>query len=92
VSDARAIGPNVKQLITKRMAVLAIPPGTKSALGAGLAALLDSAKLRAHATQATDEVLAAIDAVKAAPDNTFGSDDEAIAGEMLRRARERLRR
>jgi hypothetical protein len=35
------------------------------------------------------QALAAIDAMRAAPDNTWGNDEEAIAGEFVRRIEER---
>jgi hypothetical protein len=89
---SRLVGPNVKQLIAMRASVLAIPSGTTNPLAAGLGTLLDPAKMKAHLAAAQGEILAAVDAVKAAPDNRWGDDDEAIAGELLRRARERLQR
>jgi hypothetical protein len=85
----RTIGPNVKQLIAMRASVLAIPSGTQNPLAVGLGVLLDPATMKAHLAAAQSEILAAVDAVKAAPDNRWGDDDEAIAGELLRRAKER---
>jgi hypothetical protein len=83
---SRPIGPNVKKLIAARMSVLAIPPRSSNPLAAGIALLSNPAALASAGKQATAEILASIDAVKAAPDNTLGTDDEVIAAELLRRA------
>ncbi len=79
---SRKTGPNVKRLIVRKMSTDAIPGG--GGLADGLRFLTDPARIRDSAREATAWVFAAIDAVKAAPDNPFGDDDEAIAGEILR--------
>jgi hypothetical protein len=81
------IGPNVKQLISHKMSLDAVPPG--GGFADAVALLLDREKLLASNRAAIDWVKAALAAIKAAPDNTFGEDDEAIAGELLRRIDER---
>ena len=81
------IGPNVKKLISAKMAADAIPAG--GGLQSGVEYLL-SPGLGQRAQAAADWVRDAIQAVKSAPDNPFGDDDEAIAGEMLRLAEQRM--
>ena len=75
-------GPNVNRLISERLAVEAVPPG--GGIGDALQSLLDPALLREQMRRAIDWVNAALAVYKTAPDNQFGDDDEAIAGEMLR--------
>lgn len=73
-------GPNVKKLIVHKMSLDMVPSG--GGLPDALAAF---GKIGDHARVATDWVSQAIAAVKAAPGNPYGDDDEAIAGEILRR-------
>lgn len=75
-------GPNVKKLIARKMSVDAIPSG--GGLADGIKFLMSPGRIVAAAREATAWVETAIAAVKAAPDNSFGDDDEAIAGEILR--------
>ena len=79
-------GPNVKKLITTRIAQLAVPPGGGLADAIGF---LASKRIGKTAKDATDWVNEAIAVVKTAPDNPFGNDDEAIAGEILRQLEEK---
>lgn len=81
------MGPNVKRLTVEFMAMIAVPPG--SGFSAAVDTLLDNAKLKAVAREAQSQVREALDAVKAAPDNPWGEDDEAIAAEILRKVEER---
>jgi hypothetical protein len=77
-------GPNVKRLIAHKMSLLMIPPGSgKNALATGIAALMAPGNVGKVAREATAWVEAAIAVVKTAPDNPYGNDDEAIAGELL---------
>jgi hypothetical protein len=61
--------------------------------GGGLApatrALAEPGSIERHAREAAGWVQGAIAVVKSAPDNHHGDDDEAIAGEILRRIDER---
>jgi hypothetical protein len=50
---------------------------------AGLQALSSAESITSHARKATEWVQWALNAVKVSPDNIFGDDDEAIAGEIL---------
>ena len=81
------IGPNVKKLIAAKMAADAIPKGGNFQSGVEY---LMSPDLATKAQAAAEWVRDAIQAVKSAPDNPFGDDDEAIAGEMLRLAEQRM--
>jgi hypothetical protein len=84
-------GPNVKKLISQRMATIIIPPGTPNGQGLplGVQALTNQNRLVEVARQATADIEQSIAAIKAAPDNPWGDDDEAIAGEILRQLEER---
>lgn len=86
-------GPNVRKLIAKRVSVLAIPSSlsTRDAFEAGFSFLIDKNKIIDATRKATTEIEQAIAAVKSAPDNQLGDDDEAIAGEILRQIDERDR-
>lgn len=79
----RKTGPNVKRLITRKMSLDAIPSG--GGFCDALRFLTDPAGITSSARRAIDWVFAAIDAVKSAPDNHLGDDDEAIAGEIIQR-------
>lgn len=76
-------GTNVKRLIIERMSTVAVQGGDGS-IGAVVAFLTSPVGLGPAAREATAWVATAIAAVKAAPDNPYGDDDEAIAGEILR--------
>lgn len=75
-------GPNVKKLIAHRMSTIMIPPG--GGFKDGVKALLDIDGLKKVGKEASAWVEEAIALVKQAPDNPYGDDDEAIAGEILR--------
>lgn len=88
-SVKRPQGPNVRRLIAYKMSVLMVPPGSgKRSLAAGVEALV-MGNLPAFARHATEWVKMAIAAVKAAPDNPYGDDDETIAGVILAEAERR---
>ena len=77
-------GPNVKKLIIHKMTMIMIPPGTKDGFATGLAALSRPGNIEAVAKEATEWVEKAIVLVRKAL-GTPHSDDESIAGEILRR-------
>jgi hypothetical protein len=78
-------GPNVKRLIVRRMALLLIPVGSgKDSVTFGIEALTNPGRLSATVSEASAWVRRAIAAVKTAPDNPYGNDDEVIAGVLLR--------
>ena len=80
-------GPNVTKLITKFIAREAVPPG------GGLASALEffsNEELRKQVLDdAENKAMQAIQLIKSAPDNPFGSDDEQIASELLSKIQER---
>jgi hypothetical protein len=80
------IGPNVRRLIAHKMSLDAIPPG------GGFADAVDFlllGRLSQSGKTATEWVNQAIRAVKSAPDNPYGDDDETIAGAILARIEEK---
>lgn len=80
-------GPNVTKLITKFIAREAVPPG------GGLASALEFFSNPEQRKQVLDsaeaKAIQAIQAIKSAPDNPFGNDDERIASELLAKIQER---
>ena len=80
-------GPNVKKLIVRRISMLAVPDGGGCADAIGWLTSPDSVSKTVR--EATEWVKEAIGVVKTAPDNSFGDDDEAIAGEILRQIEEK---
>jgi len=80
---------NVKKLIIWKISHDAIKPGGDPLVD--VVSLFSGDNLKKCATNATEWVNLAISAVKTAPDNPFGDDDEAIAGEILRRIDIKLR-
>jgi hypothetical protein len=76
-------GPNVKKLIVRRMSQLIVPKD--GGLMDALKSLSSAENISKTAREATAWVEAAVAAVKAAPDNPYGDDDELIVGEILRR-------
>jgi hypothetical protein len=88
----RPLGPNVRKLITLRMSMLAIPPGTPDPFMAGVRAILEAGRLTEFATEAREWVRVAIATLKSAPNNPWGTDDETIAAELLRRVERQQRK
>ena len=86
VTGQQVEGPNVRKLITRRMACYLIPAG--QGLAAAIDAIRTPGKLAEAQREASRWVHAAITAVKACPDNPF-PDDEAIAGDILARLNKR---
>lgn len=85
-------GSKVRALVLYHVSLTAIPPGTTDGLGAGIDFLLKPDALRQAYIAAGRFVRAALDAVKRAPDNPWGDDDEAIAADLVRRIEEKLGR
>lgn len=77
----RPQGPNVKKLIVRFMSVEAVPKN--GGFADGIKYLTDPKGLTESARRCTEKTFAAIDAVKAARDNPYGTDDEVIAGVIL---------
>lgn len=79
----RLIGPNAKRLLAHFIAREAVPSG--GGLGDGLNFLTDPERRRKGIEKAMSNLDAALTAVKSAPDNPYGNDDEAIAAAILMR-------
>ena len=79
----RILGPNVKRLAARFAAVEAVPPG--GGMPAALTFLTEPTRFKLGIKRAVQNALAAVDAVKTAHDNPYGSDDEVIAGAILRK-------
>lgn len=79
----RPIGPNAKKLLAHFIALEAVPRG--GGLADGLNFLTDNDRRRRGIAQAMSNLEAALAAVKSAPDNPYGDDDEAIAAAILER-------
>ena len=79
--------PNVTKLITRFIAREAIPPG--GGLMDGVEFLIDRERRKQVLESAESKALQAIQLVRSAPDNPFGNDDEQIAGELLKKIKER---
>lgn len=86
IDPNRKIGPNMKKLIINKMAVDAVPPG--GGIQAAIASL-NPDKMRENWRNAFLWAVNAIMEVRSAPDNPFGLDEEAIAGEILKQIDER---
>lgn len=86
--DGAPMGPNVRRLLAAMIATEAVPASSPDGLGAALSYLTDRTKYKEVNQRAIQKVEEALDAVKAAPDNTYG-DDEGIAAEILRHIDER---
>jgi hypothetical protein len=82
-----AHGPNVTKLITRYMVSEAIPAG--GGIADGLRFFQDDEHRKQILERSERAVLDAIAAVKAAPDNPYGSDDELIAAAVLAKLAEK---
>jgi len=76
---------NVTRLTIEYMATIS----SRGGIGAAAMVLGDKDRLAAKWREAQQFGEQALAAVKAAPDNPYGTDDEAIAGELLRRIKEK---
>jgi hypothetical protein len=74
-------GSNTRKLIAARIAFVAIPPN--GSFEDGMRFLQSPERIIRGAREAAVWAQVAIAAVKSAPDNPWGDDDEAIAGEIL---------
>lgn len=77
-----SLGPNVKKMMIRWASTLMVPAG--GGIADALGHLTNPELLKQRMREALDKTMTAIDAVKAAPDNPYGDDDEKIAGEILR--------
>lgn len=86
VDPKRKIGPNLKKLMIHFMAVDAVPAG---GLQSAVDLIMSPNGLRDSAMRSLAQALAAVDAMRAAPDNPYGDDEEVIAGEFVKQIEER---
>lgn len=83
MDNSEKIGPNAKKLLAHFIAHEAIPSG--GGIGDGINFLVDPERRHSGLERATANLKAALNAVKSAPDNPYGEDDEAIAAAILDR-------
>jgi hypothetical protein len=88
MSDEK-IGPNLKRLMIERASLTMIPSGIADGFGAAVKALTTPGVLSQHMRDALTWATSAIALMKTAPDNQWGDDAEAIAGEILKRITEK---
>jgi len=86
MSDKRILGPNMKKFLARVMARKAIPPGGGFADGIDF---IKSGKMGQVARESLDWIDEQIRDIQAAPDNTYGDDEETIAGAILSMLNER---
>ena len=83
MSNKRILGPNMKKMVVRKAVIdIQLMDGS---LAAGIAALKGILESSVAFETALLWVDAAITAVKSAPDNHYGDDEEAIAGSLLER-------
>lgn len=83
VNGERRLGPNTRKLLGHFIAREAVPEG--GGLADGLNFLIDPDRRQRGMEKAMVNMEAALAAVKSAPDNPYGDDDEAIAAAILAR-------
>jgi len=83
-------GPNMTKLIIRFMAREAIPP--RGGIADGLEFFKNPEHRKEVMAKAEANAIAAIQLIKAAPDNPFGDNDEEIAGILLKKIGERAGR
>ena len=81
MNETRKLGPNMKKLLIRKVAVDAIPSGGGFADGVEL--FTTPGKLVRLSREALVWIDLAIEAIKSAPDNPYGEDEETIAGVIL---------
>lgn len=86
----RNYGPNVTKLITRFIAREAVPPG--GGIADGVEFFVNPERRKQVLAKAEADALIAIQAIKAAPDNPYGNDDEVIAGAILEKIEQRRRK
>lgn len=88
MSDINALGPNMKSLLFRKVALDAIPPG--GGFDSGVEAIMNTGKLARLHREAFVWVKEVVEVVKSAPDNPYGDDEEAIAGAILEKLAEQV--
>lgn len=77
----RKLGTNMKRLMIYFISRIAIPPG--GGIADGITLFTEPGKYAAVARQALEQADIAITAMRAAPDNPYGDDEETIAGAIV---------
>lgn len=77
----RKLGPNMKRLLSFWVSRLAVPPG--AGMSAAISTFTTPGKLADLTRQALSEIDVALTAMRAAPDNPYGNDEEVIAGAIV---------
>lgn len=83
----RKLGPNTRRLLAHFIALEAVPAG--GGLASGLNFLANPEQRQRGIATAMANLDAALKAVKSAPDNPYGDDDEAIATAILERVEQK---
>lgn len=83
----RKLGPNMKRFIAHKVAREAIPPG--GGMADGISVFTTPGRLAQLSRDALAWCDAAIQAMRSAPDNPYGDDEEVIAGAILREIEKR---
>ena len=88
--SGKPIGPKVRTLLAHYIALEAVPPG--GGIESGLNFLADAERREQGTRQAMANLAAALEAVKSAPDNPYGDDEEAIAAAILQKLEEVIKK
>jgi hypothetical protein len=81
MTTPRKLGPNIKRLMAFKVARDAIPNG--GGFAAGMTLFTEPGRLAELSRAALEWVDQAIAAMRSAPDNPYGDDEETIAGVIL---------
>lgn len=81
MSDERKLGPNMKRLLAAFAARISVPPG--GGMADAIAVLTTPGRLQEVTREALKQADIAVAAMRAAPDNPYGDDEETIAGALM---------
>ena len=87
-TNASLGGKNKRRLIALFSSRIAIPPG--GSVADGMEVLIDPERLKRITLQAIQMADTAIAAIRLAPDNPYGDDEETIAGAIVAEVEKRL--
>lgn len=83
LDNHKPIGANVRRLMIEFSSTLAVRSGSGTPMQNALNILAKPGGIAGNMREALRQTELALEAMKAAPDNPYGNDDEAIAGEIL---------
>lgn len=83
LDNHKPIGDNVRRLMIEFASTLAIRSGNGTPMENALSVLIKPGGLVDNMREALRQTELALDAMKSAPDNPYGDDDEVIAGAIL---------